>query len=175
MIGRSGGTPNRRLTGWLIAMLLLVGCAESAADPDHATPADAVQALLVGMIERDEAKVRGAILPDEKAPVLWSGEPADADQLQPYRQLLTEQTDYRLLEPGEAVELPGGEQHVLTEDVLSDDRQMVLAEREGRRIMAPLWVERTEAGWRVDAGPVIAAEMLRHLSQRQDGGATHEP
>lgn len=134
---------------------------EKVGGAGHGSPEEAVRALVLGMVARDEAMVRSAILPDEHAELLWAGEPMPSDELEPLLAQLDESMEVRRLEPGDKVPLPGGGEHVLTDDVLSEDRQMVTVHRDGRMMLAPLFVERTDDGWRVDAGPVIAAAAMR--------------
>ncbi|MEX0742420.1 MAG: hypothetical protein WD079_06445 [Phycisphaeraceae bacterium] len=157
----------------LFALLLMVGCGEATVEPtpheveqktvdaDDEGPGQAVRQLLVAVLMRDEAGVRASALPHENLHALWAGEPPDQERAAPFLKMLQQQMTTQQLQPGDVVALPGDQQHVLTEDVLTDDRKLVIAERKGETLMAPLWVERTEAGWRVDAGPLIAAEMMR--------------
>ena len=156
----------------LAPLLPLIACepadpppadAPGPADAHHATPEDALRSLLLGMVERDEQTIRNAILPAEHAEALWEGDPPSPETLEAYQQMLLDEqrTQIHRLEPGDTVPLPGGREHELTEDVLSEDRQLLVVEREGRPILAPVWVERTDGSWRVDAGPIIAAQLLR--------------
>ncbi|MEX2670587.1 MAG: hypothetical protein WD294_00615 [Phycisphaeraceae bacterium] len=176
---REGAVVCTRLAGLnavllLFALLLVGGCGEATVEPtpheaeqttgeadEAGGPGDAVRRLLVAVLLRDEQAVRASALPHENLHALWAGEPPEEERAKPFRRMLEQEMTTRQLQPGETVALPGSQQHVLSEEVLTDDRQLVIAEREGETLMAPLWVERTEEGWRVDAGPLIAAEMMR--------------
>lgn len=128
----------------------------------HETPEEAVKAMILGIVARDEEAIRGAIQPDPEAEILWAGDPPPPEELEPLLSALERHLTMRRLKPGDRVPLPGGQEHVLTEEALSEDQQLVVAERNGRPMLAPLFVHRTEDGWRVDAGPVIAAMGLRN-------------
>lgn len=151
-----------------VLMLLDGGCAEERAERNdspvgHATPEAAVKAMVLGIAARDEAAIRRAILPDEQAELLWAGDPPPAEQAEPLLNALEQEVTARRLEPGDSVPLPGGREHVLSEEAFNEDQQLVVAERNGQPMLAPLFVHRTDDGWRVDAGPVIAAVGLRGL------------
>ena len=140
----------------VFAMLVVSGCSQPA-DQGPAGAIAAVRGLFIAIAESDEDTIRGLIKPNPDAAILWQGK-AKPEEVEKMKELL-EGEAFRLVQTGEKLNLPGGKVLNLTEGMITDDRQLVMPTigREDRRI--PLWVERQDGKWIVDAGPLIVIRV----------------
>ena len=117
------------------------------------TPEEAVRELLHAMFINDEQRIRAITLAAPDLEILWTGETAE-EFLPAEAQPRLEERRLRPAEVGETIEM-FGEPFVVTEEMLDEDHQIIVAEVAGEEL-APFLLVRTESGlWKVDPEPII--------------------
>jgi len=122
---------------------------------------------MISMLRNDAEGVKATILPAEGADFLWQGEP-------PPKQMQTEieKTFQGLklvrIQEGEKVSLPSGKDLTVEKGMIDEKKILVWAEINNERMPTPFWMVKTADGWRVDAGPLIAARKAAARARGQE-------
>lgn len=137
-----------------VSVFWVVGTA-AAADTTNAVTR-VVRAFLTAAMTMEVEEVKRHSLAHPELAVLGEGQAPPAAVRREMRAAFGRAT-CRFLKAGESIRLPGGRELVVAAEAVSPERCFVVPEVGGSPLPVPLAVVRTEAGWKVDATPIIAA------------------
>jgi len=154
---------------FLIALctICFTGCEKQTSTPPPqpnvsaatvSTPTAEIRAYLIAILSNDEAEIRKCILPNPDASILWQGQAPPPDVLSEMQTRLDTMT-VRECVVGEIVDLPGGQQMAVTDQLVNANQMLVYPVIEGEAMPTPLSLVRIEDQWKVDAAPLIASRQ----------------
>lgn len=143
--------------GILLATFLSCACLLTRAEvPDTNAVNRVVRAFLTAAMTMEVEEVKRHALAHPELAILGDGQAPPAAVKREMR-VAFGRASCRFLKAGESIRLPGGRELVVAAEAVSPDRCLVVPEVGGSPMPVPLAVVRTEAGWKVDATPIIAA------------------
>ena len=115
-----------------------------------------VRAFLVGAMTLEVEAVKRHALPHPELTLLGEGTRPPPAVRRQMREVIGRAV-FRFLKEGDRVRLPGGGTLVVSGSAVVPGRRLVRPVIGGDAMPVPLAVIRTDAGWKVDATPIIAA------------------
>ncbi len=147
-----------KILQFLFGLTFVCALAGSMCASDKTAPSapETYQAFLIALVKGDHEVVTKLALPNPDLGLLTSSGPVPAAyQKEAISQI--EASGYRVLKIGETFRLPNGRTIAFTEEMEKQGRVIVV----GSRDPLPHLLQKTESGWRVEAGDLIAARKAR--------------
>lgn len=141
----------------ILVLTMSVRPLSGAGTETHAVTA-VVRAFLAAAMTMDVTEVKRHALPHPEIAILGEGQPPPPPVKRHMRATFATAT-CRFLKVGEIFTLPGGRRLTVSKEAVAAGRCLVVPLVGGDPMPIPLAVIRTDAGWKVDATPLVAARV----------------
>lgn len=147
-----------------LVILLLLLCS-SRVYASSQTPEEACSAFMEALLASDRVALEKIIIPNENAFLLWDDIFFEGDD--DYKNILSD-FSYYSLSLGDRVALDDKTDFVVLEDMVGDDKAVVLVTLEGEPLSIPFFIRKLKDVWKVDASDIIDSRHILYLQAMSD-------